>query len=186
VNDATFIDLEDWMASLRRYARMLARNPADADDLVQESLVRSIERLREPDCVGNPGAYLFTVLRNCHRELSARMARAPKCVPIDDISDSIACSPAQTWRIELGDLVAALNRLPKEQREVLVMVGIDGMTYGEASAAIDVPIGTVMSRLSRGREVLRRWFPESNGQRQSGIDGSRPSRLVRQDNELSK
>lgn len=146
----------DHVSGLRRYALLLIGDPDDADDLVQECLVRVIAQTRSWNGVKDVRAYLFTTLHNVfvdgHRRRRTRRAE----VPIETVIADLLAPPRQQDWVELRDLVAALQLLPKEQREVVLLVGLEGMSYLEAANVLQVPVGTVMSRLSRGREALRR------------------------------
>lgn len=146
---------------LRRYARALTGNMAEADDLVQECLSRALARCRRTengssDEVRNLRAYLFTILHNAHVDRLNERRRWSYALP-EEVLDNLMARPApQDGQLALHDLAEALTRLPEEQRQAVLLVGYEGMTYKDAAAVLDVPIGTVMSRLSRGREALRR------------------------------
>ncbi|GAB4367466.1 MAG: sigma-70 family RNA polymerase sigma factor [Kiloniellaceae bacterium] len=146
---------------LRRYARALTGNAAEADDLVQECLSRALARCRRTedgrsDAIRNLRAYLFTILHNAHVDRLNERRRWSYALP-DEALDNLLARPApQDGQMALHDLAEALTRLPEEQRQAVLLVGYEGMTYKDASAVLSVPIGTVMSRLSRGREALRR------------------------------
>lgn len=151
-----------WLPRLRRYARALRHNPADADDLVQDTLERAWSRAGRWRGVRDMHGWLFRIMHNLHvdalrrgrLELVGRQARA------HDIP--VAATPVE--HLALRDLGRALGALPPEQREVLLLVALDGMAYAEIAAALQIPIGTVMSRLSRGRGRLRGLMagPQSN------------------------
>lgn len=138
---------------LRRYARALVGERHAADDLVQDTLERAINKFH----LWRPGsdlrAWLFTIMHNVFvNQLRARGARPEE--PLDDAFDTAAAAPPVD-RLEMRDLDAALARLPAEQREVVLLVGLEELSYAEASKVLGIPIGTVMSRLFRGRERLR-------------------------------
>jgi RNA polymerase sigma-70 factor (ECF subfamily) len=138
---------------LRRYARALVGERHAADDLVQDTLERAINKFH----LWRPGsdlrAWLFAIMHNVFiNQLRARGARPEE--PLDDLFDAPA-GAATMDRLEMRDLDAALARLPIEQREVVLLVGLEELSYAEASKALGIPIGTVMSRLFRGRERLR-------------------------------
>lgn len=143
------------VSALRRYARALVGNPSDADDLVQECLTRVLAQMRAWREVRDVRAYLFTTLHNVFIDNGRRKRSAGGEVPIDDVIGHLVSPPTQGIRLEVRDMVDALGQLPREQREVVLLVGVEGMSYVEAANVIGVPIGTVMSRLSRGREALR-------------------------------
>ena len=146
-----------WLPRLRRYARALAGQRDDADDLVQDTLERAWSRLHLWRGVADMRAWLFGIMHNLHVD----GARRPRIgtVPLDDDEHRQAAelqvAPAQHERLALLDLQSALDALPIEQKEVLLLVGLEDMSYADAARTLGVPIGTVMSRLSRGRERLR-------------------------------
>lgn len=136
---------------LRRYARALTGNRARADDLVQDTLERSWSRRH----LWRPGtdlrAWLFTIMHNLYMNQVRR--RDP--VAIHDERLDLPVAAPQEDALALRDLQRALEHLPAEQREVLLLVGVEQMRYEEVADVLNVPIGTVMSRLSRARERLR-------------------------------
>ena len=136
---------------LRRYARALAGDSHRADDLVQDTLERALTKCHLWRHGSDLRAWMFTIMHNVFiNQLKARRELA-----LDDaVEDGLQSAP-QSDPLELRDLDAALRRLPVEQREVLLLVGLEQLSYAEASQALGVPVGTVMSRLSRGRERLR-------------------------------
>ena len=136
---------------LRRYARALAGDSHRADDLVQDTLERALAKFYLWRRGSDLRAWLFTIMHNVFiNQLKARRELA-----LDDaVADGLQSAP-QSDPFELRDLDAALRKLPVEQREVLLLVGLEQLSYAEVSKALDIPIGTVMSRLSRGRERLR-------------------------------
>lgn len=146
--------VEQYVADLRRYARVLAGGRGDPDDLVQEALVRALARPNFPGEVRNVRAYLFAVLHNVHVDQVSR-GDADK-VDLDKVISYLPTPAPQPATMELRDLARALDALPEEQHRVVILVGLEGLTYEETAGVLGVPIGTVMSRLSRGREALRR------------------------------
>ncbi len=148
--------LIEHVGALRRYARALLGSTAESDDLVQECLTRALARAHLWRPVKNMRAYLFTTLHNVFADRVGQRHRSVDVVPLDSASAHPASPPAQYGRLELRDLASALARLPEEQRQVVLLVGLEGMSYQEVATVLDIPIGTVMSRLSRGREALRR------------------------------
>lgn len=152
--DAPGRDFVPHIPRLRRYARALTGERSRADDLVQDTLERALIKLH----LWRPGsdmrAWLFTLMHNVFiNQLRAQSARLT--VELDDEAAQVAVRPTQTDGLEVRDLQAALLRLPEEQREVLLLVGLDQMTYEETAGVLEIPVGTVMSRLSRARERLR-------------------------------
>ncbi len=136
---------------LRRYARALAGDSHRADDLVQDTLERALTKFHLWRHGSDLRAWMFTIMHNVFiNQLKARRELA-----LDEaVEDGLQSAP-QSDPLELRDLDTALRRLPVEQREVLLLVGLEQLSYAEASQALGVPVGTVMSRLSRGRERLR-------------------------------
>ena len=139
---------------LRRYARALTGERTRADDLVQDTLERALIKLHLWQPGSDMRAWLFTLMHNVFiNQLRAQSARST--VELDDEAAQVAVRPTQTDWLEVRDLQAALLRLPEEQREVLLLVGLEQMTYEESAGVLGIPVGTVMSRLSRARERLR-------------------------------
>ena len=146
--------------ALRRYARALARDPVRADDLVQDCLERAMSRWHLWRPTGSLRAWLFTILHNLHVNAIAKQARRGTSLPLDAVPTP-AEGPVQHDRTQVGEVVAALEQLAPEQRRVLLLVALEDFTYAEAAAITGVPIGTVMSRLARGREALRQLTEQS-------------------------
>jgi RNA polymerase sigma-70 factor (ECF subfamily) len=136
---------------LRRYARALTGDSHRADDLVQDTLERALTKFHLWRHGSDLRAWMFTIMHNVFiNQLKARRELA-----LDDaVEDGLRSAP-QSDPLELRDLDAVLGRLSVEQREVLLLVGLEQLSYAEVSRALDIPVGTVMSRLSRGRERLR-------------------------------
>ena len=143
------------VAALRRYALVLVGDASEADDLVQECLSRVLAQMRGWRPVRDLRAYLFTTLHNVFVDASRRQKARRSDVPLDSAAATLSQPAGQLKRLEFRDLLAALRRLPAQQREVVLLIGLEGMSYIEAARVLGVPIGTVMSRLSRGREALR-------------------------------
>jgi RNA polymerase sigma-70 factor, ECF subfamily len=140
---------------LRRYARALTRNTLMADDLVQDCLVRALAKSHLWQEGSDLRAWLFTILHNQYVNQVRRAAHEGNSVPIDKTDFPLACAADQDARLELRDLDRALAQLPDEQRTVVLLTGLEGMRYEAVAELIGVPVGTVRSRLSRGREALR-------------------------------
>ena len=142
---------------LLRYARALKRDTQAADDLMQECVYRALSKLHLFAAGTNMRAWLFTVLHNIHIQDLRRGGRGPGFQPLDYEAEIASRQPArQDDRLALRDLDRALGQLADEQREVVLLVGLEDMSYKQAAEILAVPVGTVMSRLSRGRENLRR------------------------------
>lgn len=149
------LEIEAQIPALRRFARSLARNPDDADELVQDTLLQALSRwrqLRRPESIR---AWLFQILFNLHRTRGRGRQRDLARFSDADGADHPDPSGDPAQALHLGDTLAALARLPQDQRIALELVAVEDMTYEEVARVTDVPIGTVMSRLSRARERLR-------------------------------
>jgi RNA polymerase sigma-70 factor, ECF subfamily len=150
---------------LRRYARCLRREPDHAEDLVQECLLRAIEKIDTWQPGTNLRAWLFVILRNCHINEIRRERR--RIVWNDDDApasgSTLAVPGNQETRVALTEVRNAYLRLSEEHREVLLLVAIEGLQYKEASAILDVPLGTVRSRVSRARQALRQALDAGHG-----------------------
>ncbi|MBI3347438.1 MAG: RNA polymerase sigma factor [Burkholderiales bacterium] len=142
-----------WLPRLRRYARALRRNREDADDLVQDTLERAWSRAGLWQDVGDMRTWLFSIMHNLHVD-ALRRGRLDT-VDLHELAPEVPVAATQGHALAMRDLDAALALLPAGQREVLLLIGLDGMAYAEVAQALGIPIGTVMSRLSRGRERLR-------------------------------
>ena len=142
-----------WVPRLRRYARALAGNRDDADDLVQDTLERAWARSGLWRGVADMRAWLFSIMHNLHVDA----IRRPRIttVTMDDDTPEVAMAPTQGERLAVLDLQAALDLLPIEQKEIVLLVALEDMAYADVAQTLGIPIGTVMSRLSRGRERLR-------------------------------
>lgn len=138
---------------LRRYARALVGERTAADDLVQDTLERAWSRAAQWRPDGELRAWLFGIMHNLRMDQLRRPGLPTR--PLEDEDFELPTRPTQTDALEVGDLDAALARLPEEQRAVLLLVALEEMRYEEVAATLGIPIGTVMSRLSRGRERLR-------------------------------
>jgi RNA polymerase sigma-70 factor (ECF subfamily) len=149
-------DIEAEIPRLRRYARALTRDLIAADDLVQDCLTRALGKLHLWQQGTDLRAWLFTILHNQYINHTRRTAREGASVGLSEREPLLARAPQQGRRLELRDLERAITKLPRVQRSVILLVGLEGMSYGEVAAVLDVPVGTVRSRLSRGREALRR------------------------------
>src|SRR3984957_1445031 len=139
---------------LRRYARALTRSADRADDLVQETLLRAISKSHLWQTGTDIRAWLFTIMHNHYVNMVRRAMRDEATVDIEQSSLVAVTDP--TASSQLRELDQALARLPGEQREGILLVGLEGMSYETAANVLSVPVGTVRSRLSRGRDALRR------------------------------
>ena len=139
---------------LRRYARALTGDRAAADDLVQDTLERALSRFHLWRQGSDLRAWLFTIMHNIFVNQARSRARHRHEALENESEAELVHAREPDW-LELRDLDDALARLPHEQRAVILLVGLEQFTYEEASQVLDIPLGTVMSRLSRGRERLR-------------------------------
>jgi RNA polymerase sigma-70 factor (ECF subfamily) len=144
--------LVELIPRLRRYARALVGDRATADDLVQDTLERAWAKLHLYRRGTDLRAWLFTVMHNVHVN---RVRAARTTDVLDEEMPELAQRPRQGDSLLVRDLDRALTRLPVEQRAVLLLVTLEEMSYEEVARALGIPIGTVMSRLSRAREKLR-------------------------------
>jgi RNA polymerase sigma-70 factor (ECF subfamily) len=147
--------LEEQIPRLRRYARALTRDVSRADDLVQSCLSRAIAKQQLWQAGTDLRAWLFTIMHNQHVNDVRHGLREGISVEVADAPELTAQSNAIPT-LELRDLERALAKLSREQREVILLVGLEGMRYDHVAEILNVPIGTVRSRLSRGRNELRR------------------------------
>ncbi len=148
-------NVERQIPALRRYARALVRDPVSADDLVQDCLERALGRRRLWRPGSNLRAWLFTILHNLHANNARSAARRPAAVALEETTPALARPADQVERIEAAQLLRALDTLPEAQRQVILLAGLEGLPYREIARVLNLPLGTVMSRLSRGRERLR-------------------------------
>lgn len=148
--------LEPQIPRLRRYARALTRDTQHADDLVQDTLVRALTKQDRWEPGTNLRAWLFTLMHNQHVNNVRRANRDAGAIELDEVSSPIVAVSDPTSSRQLYELERALGQLPAEQREVILLVGLEGFSYEAVAEILAVPIGTVRSRLSRGRDALRR------------------------------
>jgi RNA polymerase sigma factor (sigma-70 family) len=138
---------------LRRYARALVGERAAADDLVQDTLERAWSRLDQWRAGSDLRAWLFSIMHNLRVDQLRRPSLSTSSMEEDFVDPPARATQAD--RLEVRDLEFALTLLPEEQREVMLLVALEDMSYQEVAVALGIPAGTVMSRLSRGRERLR-------------------------------
>lgn len=145
----------EMMPTLRVYARSLTLNRFDADDLVQEALIRAIEKADQFQPGTNLRAWIFTILRNCF--YSAYAKRKRETAGSDDCvaGQAICSAEAQMWHLTACEFHAALMQLPLPYREALILVTVSGASYIEAASILNCEIGTVKSRIHRARSQLK-------------------------------
>jgi RNA polymerase sigma-70 factor (ECF subfamily) len=154
-------DLVAALPRLRRYARVLTGDVHRADDLVQDTLARAWAKRRLWRAGSDLRAWLFTIMHNVHvNQFSLRRhERTHASLDADDgqvANWEVAVPATQSNRVEVNEMLAQIGRLPADQREVLVLAAVEELSYKEIATLLAVPVGTVMSRLSRARERLRR------------------------------
>ncbi len=171
-------DVIGQLATLRRYARSLVRNPDDAEDLVHDALVRAYEREQTFRRGGSIRSWLLSVVHNTHIDrLRRARSQARRAEAAAEVSDT-AQAADQDHTVRLRQVREAFFDLPEEQREALHLVAIEDLSYQEAADALGIPVGTLMSRVSRARAALR------NFEEQGGTGRNRHLRLIGgQDNE---
>lgn len=149
-------EIEECVPALRRYARALTHDPDRADDLVQDCLERAIRKrgLWRPS--GAVRSWVFRILLNVYRNDLRRARRSLAPISLDALpGHDPAGLDVQPGRLALAETARAMQALPAEQREVLLLVAVEEMSYAEAAAVLSIPAGTLMSRLARARATLR-------------------------------
>lgn len=173
----SFQEIEAEIPRLRRYARALTHDVIAADDLVQDCLTRALDKFHLWQKGTDLRAWLFTILHNQYVNRVRRAVREGIAVGLSDSEPLLTRAPHQGQRLELRDLERAIAKLPEEQRAAILLVGLEGMRYEEVAAVLDVPVGTIRSRLSRGRGALRRL---------TGIEPDAPIRAPRANSSASQ
>jgi RNA polymerase sigma-70 factor, ECF subfamily len=153
--DNIYKRIEEEIPRLRRYARALTRDFNAADDLVQDCLTRALGKVHLWQEGSDLRAWLFTILHNQFVNNVRRSVREGTAINAEASRVHLSSGPAQGDKLALRDLQRAMAQLPEEQRTVIFLVGLEGMRYEEVAEVLGVPVGTVRSRLSRGREMLR-------------------------------
>jgi RNA polymerase sigma-70 factor (ECF subfamily) len=161
-------NLCDHLVVVRRYARVVGRDAAHVDDLVQECLTRALSRPHLWREVRNARAYLLTILHNVHVDDAARRWRDGDVASTGRTCLESSSPPGQFGPLLLRDLVRALQMLPEQRRRVVLLTALDGMSYQEVADLLEVPIGTGLSRRSRARDSLRVLMDE--GDPTTGVD----------------
>jgi RNA polymerase sigma-70 factor (ECF subfamily) len=147
--------VEQEIPRLRRYARALTRETNRADDLVQDTLLRAISKSHLWQEGTDIRAWLFTIMHNQHVNSVRRALREEVTVSVEQVASTLVATSDPTTSRQLHELEHALDHLSEGQRQVVMLVGLEGMTYDEAAKILGVPIGTVRSRLGRARDALR-------------------------------
>jgi RNA polymerase sigma-70 factor, ECF subfamily len=155
-----------------RVARHLVRDPQEADDLMQETYARAFRSWRSFTAGTNLRAWLLRILTNLNIDRGRRQQRTPDMQPLEEgdyflynkleeTSDGPTDEDRVVERLSQDDVVAALSAVPHDFRDVVVLVDIGDFTYADAAQILDIPVGTVMSRLHRGRRILKKAMAES-------------------------
>ena len=147
---------------LRRYARALVGDRGQADDLVQDCLERAWSRMDLWASGTNMRAWLFTILHNLHLNTARKYHNTPTLTPLETGVTSLPVRPTQEDRLEITGVWRAFSRLPEPQRAALLLIALEEMSYEEAAEVLDIPVGTLMSRIHRGREKLRRMMSDAD------------------------
>jgi RNA polymerase sigma-70 factor, ECF subfamily len=171
--------LEKEIPRLRRYAFALTRNMSRADDLVQDTLVRAIAKQCYWQWGTNLRAWLFTITHQQNADIVRRSVREGSVVAVDDTWPFLIAPTDPTGALSLRDLDRALARISEAQRQVILLIGLEGISYKEAATTLDVPIGTIRSRLSRGRESLRTLMDRRDGTEAAISAGNLGEREIR-------
>jgi RNA polymerase sigma-70 factor (ECF subfamily) len=155
-----------------RVARHLASSREDADELMQETYARAFRSWRSFTPGTNMRAWLLRILTNLNIDRGRRQQRAPQMTPLEandyflydklaENGDGISDEEQVVERLSQDDIVAALSAVPHDFRDVIVLVDLGDFSYADAAQILDIPVGTVMSRLHRGRRILKRELAES-------------------------
>jgi len=148
--------IEPMIPGLRRYARALMRDTSDADDLVQDCLERAFSRWHQRREDGSLRGWMYTILHNLAMNQLNQRSRHGEHIPVENVPErALAQQAIQESTVHGKDIVQAVDRLPDDQKAVLLLISVEDMSYAEAAGVLDIPIGTVMSRLSRARARLR-------------------------------
>lgn len=139
---------------LRRFARSLANSVQDADDLVQLAIERALSRSEQLRPQGQLSSWMFGILRNAWIDEARARGRRTKLFVAPELGENVA-DPAASSQADILSVQDAMARLPDEQREVISLVLVEGLSYKEAAEIVGVPVGTVTSRLARGRDSLQ-------------------------------
>jgi len=156
-------ELVELLPRLRRFARGLARNVGDADDLCQAAIERALKSRNQWQQGTRLDSWMYRITRNLWIDERRAAGRRGVHAPIDEAANQIAGDGAAEVEAGAlrGDVDSAMARLPDEQREVVMLVLVEGYAYREAAEILEVPVGTVTSRLSRGRETLMHLLGEA-------------------------
>ena len=149
-------DLTQMLPRLRRFAHTLSRNPADADDLTQATVERALRSREQWQPGTRLDSWMYRIMRNLWIDTARARMRKDRYEAPEDEAESVGHDPREALdaSLELKRAMDAMDRLPDEQREVVALILVEGFGYREVSEMLDLPIGTVSSRLVRGRTAL--------------------------------
>jgi RNA polymerase sigma-70 factor (ECF subfamily) len=161
--DQTRARIAAMLPRLRRFARALTGQAADADDIVQIAIERALTRLDQFEAGTKLEAWLFRILRNAWIDETRSRARRARVFASADLGERVGDEGAAAMdaRLEADEVWRAMQQLPDEQREAIALVCVEGLAYREAAEALGVPIGTLTSRLARGREALQQMLGDA-------------------------
>jgi RNA polymerase sigma-70 factor (ECF subfamily) len=149
--------IQPLIPALRRYAYAMVRDRSAADDLVQDCLEKAVGHWPQRRVDGNAQAWIYAILHNLAINFLRRKKRQGASVPLDDVKGfALSRSADQEDNLQYRDLLSALDKLPEDHRSVILLVAVEDFSYAETAKILDIPVGTVMSRLSRARAQLRR------------------------------
>jgi RNA polymerase sigma-70 factor, ECF subfamily len=173
---------------LRRYALALLRDSDAVDDLVQDCLERALRKCQLWQQQGSIRSWLFRMLYHIFLNSKKTRQRESRAVPLEAIESTMAESARQEQYIECRDIAAALAQLPAQQYAAIMMIALEGMSYEEAAWLLGIPVGTLRSRLFRGRETLRtlrgdglaptKVCPATHGHKEASSDTSPPGSVL--------
>jgi RNA polymerase sigma-70 factor (ECF subfamily) len=148
---------------LRRFARTMTRNVHDADDLVQTAIERALARFEQLRPNSSIAGWMFGIMRNAWIDEVRASVRRDRVLAPEEAGENIG-DPKAELQLDVLSVEGAMARLPDEQRHAIGLVLIEGLSYKEAAEIMDVPIGTLTSRLARGREALQRMLSGAAGE----------------------
>lgn len=150
---------------MRRYATVLCGSSADAEELVQDTLVQALENSHSWDSKRELRKWLFAIMHNAFVSKVRRRQTLQRIITLQTDTMHKQSDPNQLARLELSETLKALYELPDEQKEAIILISLEGMNYVDAAKLLDIPVGTLMSRLARGREALRDMTQRESKQR---------------------
>lgn len=157
-NDRLREHLVRWIPNLRAFAMSMTQSAHHSDDLVQDTLLKALSNLDKFRQGTNLRAWLFTILRNSFYN-DIRYRKYHQTSPLDDVDPSyLESRVTQEKYIEFKDVLRGLKSLVPEQREAIILIAAEGLSYEEAAAVCNCPVGTVKSRLSRARQRLQEFM----------------------------